>query len=107
MSKELYRKSVGRRIRFIRLNRGETMEEFANLIHQHNESLSPGKSNVSRWERGENIPNELTLKAIADIGNTTIDELLNENPLHNYLTEELQAEINRRKKAERQLDLTK
>lgn len=45
------------------------MEEFGNKV-------GSGKSNVSRWERGENIPNSITLKKIAELGNITVDELL-------------------------------
>ena len=101
MSKELYRKSVGRRIRFIRLNRGETMEEFS----KHFTNAKSGT--VSNWETGRNAPNKKRLNKIAELGGMTVEELINANPLHNYSTEELQAEINRRKKAERQLDLKK
>lgn len=61
--------SVGERIKELRLNKGMTMEEFANLIDS-------GKSNVSRWERGENIPNDLTLTKIAELGDISVEELL-------------------------------
>lgn len=64
------KKMVGRRIKDIRVHKcNATMEEFANMV-------GSGKSNVSRWERGENVPNDLTLKRIAEIGETTIEELL-------------------------------
>lgn len=52
------------------------MEEFAESIKNINSKLSPSKSNVSRWERGENTPNELALKAIADLGGITVKQLL-------------------------------
>jgi len=63
--------SVGKNIKEIRLNLGLTMEEFANKIDF-------GKSNVSRWERGENIPNDLTLKKIAELANISVNELLHD-----------------------------
>lgn len=100
MSKELYRKSVGQRIRGIRIEKGMTLEEFSSLFNA-------SKSIASRWEKGISLPNPERLKQIAKISDMTVKELLNANPLHNYSTEELQAEINRRKKAERQLDLKK
>lgn len=66
---KLDKKAIGRRIKSIRVDDcSATMEEFANLIDS-------GKSNVSRWERGENLPNDLTLKKISELGNITVDEL--------------------------------
>ena len=66
---KLDKKAIGRRIKSIRVDDcNATMEEFANLIDS-------GKSNVSRWERGENLPNDLTLKKISELGNITVDEL--------------------------------
>ncbi|MFL2130793.1 helix-turn-helix domain-containing protein [Ruoffia sp. FAM 20858] len=69
---------LGARIRNIRVNIAKmTMDEFADKIKdQSNEKVSPGKSNVSRWERGKNLPNDLTLKSIADIGGKSVNELL-------------------------------
>lgn len=62
--------TLGKRIKDIRVNKcSNTMEEFGNKV-------GSGKSNVSRWERGENIPNSITLKKIAELGNITVDELL-------------------------------
>lgn len=45
------------------------MEEIASKV-------SSNKSNVSRWERGINVPNQITLKKIADLGDMTVDQLL-------------------------------
>ncbi|WPC08810.1 helix-turn-helix transcriptional regulator [Globicatella sp. PHS-GS-PNBC-21-1553] len=67
---------LGNRIKKIRVENKISMQKFADMINKHTPSITPGKSNVSRWERGENIPNDLTLKAIADIGNVTVDYLL-------------------------------
>lgn len=67
--------AVGKRIRDIRINyrvdgkNKTTLEDFAKLVDSD-------KSNVSRWERGKNIPNEITLRKIADLGSLSVDELL-------------------------------
>lgn len=67
---EVNKKQLGKRIKDIRVNScNSTMEEFGNLV-------GAGKSNVSRWERGENIPNDLTLKKIAELGNVSTEYLL-------------------------------
>lgn len=70
------KKALGQRIKKIRVNLSMTMEKFAEALHKENPEIKPGKSNVSRWERGENTPNDLTLKAIADLGGITVEELL-------------------------------
>lgn len=61
--------AVGARIREIRLARGMTLEEFGNLF-------SASKSIASRWEKGKSIPNNIRIKAIADIANISVQELL-------------------------------
>ena len=61
--------SVGNKIRSIRMNLGMTQEEFGNLFNAT-------RSNVSKWERGSSLPNKTRLKAIADIGDVSVDELL-------------------------------
>lgn len=67
---EINKNQLGKRIKDIRVNIcGKTMEEFGKLVDS-------GKSNVSRWERGENVPNDLTLKKIAKLGNVSVEELL-------------------------------
>lgn len=63
--------SVGNRIRDIRLELGETMEEFGKRF-----SPPANKSIVSSWENGRYLPNKARLKAIADIGGMTVEELL-------------------------------
>lgn len=74
---EVDKKTLGRRIKDIRVNEGDTLEKFSNKINkQSNDIIKSGKSNVSRWEKGENIPNDITLKAIADIGKVSVNELL-------------------------------
>lgn len=61
--------AVGARIREIRLARGMTLEEFGNLF-------SASKSIASRWEKGKSIPNNIRIKAIADMANISVQELL-------------------------------
>lgn len=60
---------VGRRIKQIRKNKGLNQTDFAKRIG----ATLPA---VSNWETGKNLPNNERLKAIADIGNLTVDELL-------------------------------
>ena len=64
--------AIGSRIRSIRQEKGMTLEEFGNLF-------SASKSIASRWEKGISIPNAERLKAIAKIGDTTVEELLHGN----------------------------
>ena len=55
------------------------------------------KSNVSSWEIGRNIPNPERLFTIAKLGGMTVEQLLYENPLAKFSTDELIAELERRK----------
>lgn len=88
---------IGQRIKRIRVSRKETLEQFAeNIIKASNNSVKTGKSNVSRWEKGLNKPNDITLEAIAKLGNTTVNQLFNSNPLSDYSTDELLKELERR-----------
>lgn len=74
---EIDKYSLGQAIKAIRIEENLNMEEFADLIKDRtNNKSKPGKSNVSRWERGENVPNDITLDAIAKIGEKTVNELL-------------------------------
>lgn len=68
LSKE-EKKSIGKRIRKIRLEKGMTTKEFGQLFNATD-------SNVSSWEKGRTSPNPERLNLIAKIGNITIDELL-------------------------------
>ena len=71
MSKNEYNKKIiGKRIRTIRLEKGMTLEEFGKLF-------KATKSIVYRWENGTSLPNPERLKAIAKIGDTTVEELIN------------------------------
>ena len=79
--KNYYKKVIGECIKDIRLNKGMTLEEFGKLFNA-------SKSIVYRWENGTSFPNPERLKAIAKIGDTTVEELL-----HSYLN---QVEFNKR-----------
>ena len=61
--------SLGQRIKQIRLERGETTSEFA-------KHLTASKGTVSKWENGKYEPNRKRLKKIAELGDTTVKELL-------------------------------
>lgn len=67
-------KVLGAKIKRIRQNKGMTMEEFGKLFKAN-------KSNVSSWESGRTKPSNARLLMLAEIGNTTVDELLNVNNL--------------------------
>lgn len=82
---------IGQQINKIRVNRKETLEEFANAIKEKtNFKVKTTKSNVSKWENGMNIPNDVTLKAISELGNISIDELIY-GDLENYARKEIES----------------
>lgn len=60
---------LGDRIRDIRLELGETMEEFG-------ARFDTSKGTINNWEKDRNKPNKTNLKAIADVGKISVDELL-------------------------------
>lgn len=60
----------GQFIAQLRSERGITQDELATLIG------SCGKT-VSKWERGQNVPDVLTIKKIADVFDVTITEIIN------------------------------
>lgn len=63
------KKAVGQRIKYIRLNKGMTLEEFGKLF-------DTSKSIVQRWENGVSLPNKERIKTISKIDNISINELL-------------------------------
>ena len=65
--------SLGERIKQIRLERGETTVEFGRY-------LLASKGTVSKWENNKYQPSPDRLKRIAELGNTTVDELLHGKP---------------------------
>lgn len=64
-------KELGKRIKEIRLKLGKSQEEFGELFNP-----PAPKSAVSRWEHGGN-PNKKRIKKIAELGNVSVDYLLN------------------------------
>lgn len=92
------KKKLGNRIKGIRVAEKDTLEAFSQKINKYSGGvIKSGKSNVSRWEKGENIPNDITLKAIADIGGITVEELLyGKNTVDDKLFETLEKFIARK-----------
>ena len=76
---ELNNIKIGKRINSIRIEKGDNLREFgeriANILGLPKED-APSDSIVSRWEKGKNRPNNERLKAIADIGDKTVEYLL-------------------------------
>lgn len=60
---------VGHRIKEIRIKNGLSQREFAKRTN----STIPA---ISNWENGRNLPNKERLKAIAELGEISVDELL-------------------------------
>ena len=81
--------SVGERIKRIRLEKGMSKTEFGKLFETTG-------SLVNKWETNQVTPTENRLKAIAELGNTTVNQLLNSNQLSDYSTDELLQELERR-----------
>ena len=82
---------IGKRIKRIREELGISMSDFALLIDDKAKS-----GTVANWETGKNLPNRKRLNRIAELGNTTVNQLLNSNPLSDYSTDELLQELERR-----------
>ncbi|MCP0886940.1 helix-turn-helix domain-containing protein [Ligilactobacillus sp. WILCCON 0076] len=76
--------SIGENIRKVRLDLGMTMNEF--IIAIDGQDGKGSRVLVSNWERNKHLPNKKRLKKIAELGNTTIDELVNSNEVHKSLT---------------------
>ena len=84
-----YRKPIGKKIKNIRKSLGFSQLEFSKVI-------GATKSAVANWENGYNYPNNERLKTIAELGNTTVNHLLNSNHLSDYSTDELIQELEQR-----------
>ncbi|KAA9293730.1 MULTISPECIES: helix-turn-helix domain-containing protein [Aerococcus] len=69
---EINKDNVGKRIKKIRVDRGWSLEAFGEKIEDP--PVKPGI--ISRWENGKSLPNNQRIKAIADLGGITVDELL-------------------------------
>ena len=66
--------AVDQKIKQIRLNKGMTLEEFGELF-------STSKGTVNNWEKGRNLPNKENLLKIAQLANTTVEELTRNSDL--------------------------
>lgn len=62
--------AIGIRIKNIRQKKGLNQNEFGKLV------LDAHKSLVSKWEKGQSLPNNERLKKIAELGETTVEYLL-------------------------------
>lgn len=69
--------AVGKRIKDIRQENGYSMKEFGIEIGKLLGTERVKEGIISRWENGVSLPNNERLKAIAEIGETTVDKLLN------------------------------
>jgi transcriptional regulator with XRE-family HTH domain len=67
---EINKDEVGFRISNIRKRLGLNQELFGKKINQAHKSL------VSKWEKGQSLPNNERLKLIAELGGISVDELL-------------------------------
>ncbi len=63
------KKSVGSRIKQIRMNKGYTLEAFGKLFNA-------SKGNVQQWENGVSLPNKERLASISKIADMTVNELV-------------------------------
>ena len=91
--------SLGERIKRIRVEYGDNLQEFGKRIAGKMgipKDQAPADSLVSRWEKGKNRPNSERLKAIAELGGITVNQLLNSNPLNDYSNSDLFRELERR-----------
>lgn len=76
-SKSINKNIVGKKIKQIRLSNGWTLKKFSDEISKvigDNKQIAEGV--ISRWESGISLPNPKRLKAIAQIANITVEELL-------------------------------
>ena len=74
------------------------LEEFGKLF-------SAGKSNVSKWEKGQTLPNADRLKSIAKIGDTSVEYILH-GTMDEYidgLMDKLQTELSIDKKINKEI----
>ncbi|MBM7608632.1 transcriptional regulator with XRE-family HTH domain [Lysinibacillus composti] len=72
-------KTLGQKIKTIRLNLGKNMEEFGELVDKANKGL------VSRWESDKSIPGIERLHIIAQLGNMTLEELMETENVNSLL----------------------
>lgn len=71
--KDEHRRQVGNRITLIRKTLGLDRTQFARKVGLHG---SNARNTVHLWEMGTYLPTKENLEAIANVGNTTVKELL-------------------------------
>ena len=71
MQEELMRQQIARNIAFYRKTGGHTQAELA-------EKLNYSDKSVSKWERGEGVPDIYVLKQIADLYQVTVNDLISD-----------------------------
>lgn len=82
---ELQKREIGERITIIRQLLNLDQNEFGHIIVPN-----ASASNVSRWERGLNVPNADRIKSIAEVGHVSVTFLLSGtgmtiNDIQNFL----------------------
>lgn len=85
---------IGKQIKSIRQSKGLNQEEFGLQVENAHKTL------VSKWEKGQNLPNSQRLKRIAEIGGITVNKLLYgslEQFAYNVLLKELDSDTPLRK----------
>lgn len=90
---EINKRKLGNKIKRIRVDRKETLEEFAkNIVRVSDGAIKTTKSNISKWEKGLNVPNDIALQAIANLGNTTANQLIYDTNIEEVYTKILDSE---------------
>lgn len=67
-----YRIRFGEKLKTLRKQRGLTQGEFAEILNYSDKA-------VSKWERGESVPDAYTVYVIADFFGVTMDDLFSDN----------------------------
>lgn len=73
MTEARIKENLASNIAAYRKRAGLTQAELAEQIHYSDKS-------VSKWERGEGVPDAVVLKQLADVFHVTADDLLSEDP---------------------------
>ena len=72
MQDEALRAAIARRIAFYRRQAGHTQADLA-------EKLSYSDKSISKWERGEGVPDIYVLTRIAELYGVTVNDLISED----------------------------
>lgn len=91
---EIDKVAVGKRIKNIRLEKGYSMKEFGIELGRLLDANRVKEGIISRWENGISLPNNERLKAIADFGDMTVDDLLHGNFNDLYIKPKIEKALN-------------